>query len=72
MIALGGFALAAPKKNKIKEWCIAIRWVDGKGLKRSTVFEFFGIQSGRGSHNFQWAELAGRGSEDIPMSRRID
>jgi hypothetical protein len=26
----------------------------GKGLKRSTVFEFFGIQSGRGSHDNQF------------------
>lgn len=42
MIAFGVFALAAPKKAKIKEWCVAIRWVDGKGLKRSTVFEFSG------------------------------
>ena len=42
MVAMGVFALAAPKKRKIKEWCIGIRWVDGKGLKRSTMFEFSG------------------------------
>jgi hypothetical protein len=42
MVALGVFALAAPKKKKIREWCVAVRWVDGKGLKRSTVFEFSG------------------------------
>lgn len=44
MIALGVFALAAPKARKIKEWCVAIRWVDGKGLKRSTVFEYSGTK----------------------------
>jgi hypothetical protein len=42
MVAFGVFALAAPKARKIKEWCVALRWVDGKGLKRSTVFEFTG------------------------------
>lgn len=42
MVALGVFALAAPKKTKIKEWCVAVRWVDAKGLKRSSVFEFSG------------------------------
>jgi hypothetical protein len=42
MIALNVFALAAPKNKKIKEWCVAVRWVDGKGLKRATVFEFSG------------------------------
>jgi hypothetical protein len=42
MVALGVFALAAPKRRKIKEWCVAVRWVDGEGLRRSTVFEFSG------------------------------
>jgi hypothetical protein len=42
MLALGAFALAAPKTRKIKEWCVAVRWVEGKGLKRTTVFEFSG------------------------------
>ena len=42
MVALGVFALAAPKKRKIKEWCVGVRWVDSKGLKRVTVFEFTG------------------------------
>lgn len=42
MVALGVFALAAPKKRKIKEWCVALHWVDGKRLKRATVFEFTG------------------------------
>jgi hypothetical protein len=42
MVALGVFALAAPKTMKIKEWCVAIRWIDSKGFKRSTVFEFSG------------------------------
>jgi hypothetical protein len=42
MVALGVFALAAPKRKKIKEWCVAVRWADGNGLKRCTVFEFFG------------------------------
>jgi hypothetical protein len=45
MVTLGLFALAAPKKSKIKEWCVAIRWTDGRGLKRSTVFEFSGPRS---------------------------
>lgn len=45
MVTLGVFALAAPKQRKIKEWCIALRWVDAKGLKRSTVFEFSGPDS---------------------------
>lgn len=44
MIALGVFALAAPKARKIKEWCVAVRWVDGRGLKRSTVFEYSGTK----------------------------
>jgi hypothetical protein len=42
MVALGVFALATPKRKKYKEWCVAIRWVDSKGLRRSTVFEFSG------------------------------
>jgi hypothetical protein len=42
LIALGPFALAAPKKKKINEWCAVVRWIDGKGLKRTTVFEFTG------------------------------
>lgn len=42
MVALGVFALAAPKKEKTKEWCVGVRWVDGKGLKRATIFEFAG------------------------------
>jgi hypothetical protein len=42
MVALGVLALAAPKARKIKEWCVGIRWVDAKGLKRAAVFEFTG------------------------------
>ena len=42
MLAFGVFALAAPKRKKIKEWCVAVRWTDNKGLKRATVFEFTG------------------------------
>jgi hypothetical protein len=42
MVAFGVFALAAPKKKKIKEWCVAIHWVDQRGLKRTTVFEYSG------------------------------
>jgi len=41
MVALGVFSLAVPKRSKIKEWCVGIRWEDG-GLKRVTVFEFTG------------------------------
>ena len=42
MVALGVFALAAPKKRKIKEWCVGVRWLDGKGIGRVSVFEFTG------------------------------
>jgi hypothetical protein len=42
MVTLGVLALAVPKARKIKEWCIGIRWVDAKGLKRAAVFEFTG------------------------------
>jgi hypothetical protein len=42
MVAFGVFALAAPKKRKVKEWCVGVGWKDLNGLKRVTVFEFTG------------------------------
>lgn len=42
MLALGVFALAAPKRKKLKEWCVAVNWKDAKGLPRATLFEFTG------------------------------
>jgi hypothetical protein len=42
IVAFGVFALAAPKREKIKEWCLAVRWADSKGYSRAAVFEFTG------------------------------
>jgi hypothetical protein len=42
MVAFGVFALAVPKRKKIKEWCVAIQWTDDKGYPRAAVFEFTG------------------------------
>jgi len=42
IVALGPFAFAAPKAKKIKEWCLAVKWKDSRGLPRATVFEFTG------------------------------
>ena len=42
MVTLGVFSLAAPKRKKIKEWCVAVHSKDSKGLNRAAVFEFVG------------------------------
>lgn len=42
MITLGVFSLAAPKRSKVKEWCVAVRWIDAKRLNREAVFDFVG------------------------------
>jgi len=45
LLTLGIFSLAAPKKKKHKEYCLAVDWDDAKGTKWNTVFEFSGIAS---------------------------
>jgi hypothetical protein len=45
MLTLGVFSLAAPKKNKHREYCLVIDWDDKRGLKHNTVFEFSGMAS---------------------------
>jgi len=40
---LGVFALAAPKTNKDREYCIAFDWDDESGEKQNTVFSFPGL-----------------------------
>lgn len=40
MLTMGIFALAAPKKKNIKEYCLIIDWDDYRGVKNNTVFEF--------------------------------
>ena len=45
IIALGVFALAAPKAQKHKTFCLVIDWDDNKGVRENTVFEFTGENS---------------------------
>ncbi len=45
LVTLGIFALAAPKKRKHKEFCVAIDWDDTNGMKQNTVFQFSGVNS---------------------------
>ncbi len=45
IVTLGIFALAAPKKRKHKEFCVAIDWDDTQGMKQNTVFQFSGAIS---------------------------
>lgn len=45
ILTLGIFALAAPKKKKHKEFCVAIDWDDANGMKQNTVFQFAGLNS---------------------------
>lgn len=40
--ALGVFALAAPKKEKTREFCLLIDWNGSKGMRENTIFEFSG------------------------------
>lgn len=40
---LGIFALAVPKKTEHKRYCVAIDWVDDRGIRQNTVFEFAGL-----------------------------
>lgn len=40
--ALGIFSLAAPKKEKVSEYYLAIDWDDEHGQRQNTVFEFSG------------------------------
>lgn len=42
IVALGVFALAAPKSEQHKTFCLVIDWDDDKGLRQNTVFEFIG------------------------------
>ena len=44
LLAVGIFALAAPKKTKEEKWCLLIEWSDG-GLRQNTIFEFSGAFS---------------------------
>jgi ribosomal protein L7/L12 len=45
ILALGVFALAAPKTQKHKTFCLAIEWVDSKGMTENAIFEFAGEKS---------------------------
>lgn len=42
MVAFGIFALAAPKTRTVSAWCVAVHWVDVRGMNRVAVFEFAG------------------------------
>lgn len=44
--AFGVLALAAPKTEKHKTFCVLIDWDDESGSKQNTVFEFSGEDSG--------------------------
>lgn len=46
IMALGVFALAAPKAEKHQTFCLVIDWDDNKGVRQNTVFEFEGLSSG--------------------------
>ena len=45
LVTLGIFSLAAPKKKKFKEYCLAIDWDDAIGINWNTVFEFSGTEA---------------------------
>ena len=45
IVALGVFALAAPKAEKHQTFCLVIDWDDDKGVRQNTVFEFTGETS---------------------------
>jgi hypothetical protein len=45
IVALGVFALAAPKAQKHKTFCLVIDWDDEKGVRQNTLFEFEGESS---------------------------
>jgi RNA polymerase subunit RPABC4/transcription elongation factor Spt4 len=42
MLAMGVFALAAPKKQRHQEFCLVIDWEDDKGMVHNTIFDFLG------------------------------
>lgn len=42
ILALGVFALAAPKKQRQQEFCLLIDWDDHSGMRQNTVFDFIG------------------------------
>lgn len=42
ILALGVFALAAPKKERQQEFCLLIDWDDYSGIRQNTVFDFIG------------------------------
>jgi hypothetical protein len=42
ILAMGVFSLAAPKKQKLKEFCVVFDWDDNAGVRQNTVFEFSG------------------------------
>jgi hypothetical protein len=45
MLTLGVFSLAAPKKKKYEEFCLAIDWENELGVRQNSVFEFSGSMS---------------------------
>lgn len=47
IVALGVFALAAPKKEKTREFCLLIDWNGEKGMRENTIFEFSGDNADR-------------------------
>lgn len=45
LLAIGVFALAAPKTEKQKSYCVVIDWDNEQGLKENAVFEYTGENS---------------------------
>lgn len=45
ILTLGIFSMAAPKKNKHKEFCLVIDWDSEDGSRNNTIFEFSGTKS---------------------------
>jgi hypothetical protein len=46
MLALGVFALAAPKKQRNREFCLVIDWDDFNGIRQNTIFDFLSQNGG--------------------------